>query len=114
MKSNFPNQSDLNFYQSKRMPAWSKKIKKTAHAIDYSSDHIDIVVNSHATVKKNHERLSGECAVHNMMVFVKGWVRRGECVEDRLRELVVNPGCLINPEKRSAIAKRWLKRLTSN
>lgn len=109
MKSNFPTQSDLNFYQSKRLPSWAKKIKKP-NSIDYGNDHIDICINSHAGLRTT----SGECEIHNMMAFVKGWERRGVNVEARLEELAVNPGCMINPEKRKAIAKRWLRRLTSN
>lgn len=106
---NFPNQSDLVFWQSKTEPQWVSRIKKKPWPVRDTSVLIDQCVNSHGQVKHSS---AGQVAAHNLMVFIKGWSRRGEDVEAQLLELSIHPECMISPEKRAAFAKKWLRRLT--
>ena len=103
MKKNFPGPADLHFYNSKKTPAWAKKIQSNVIS------SIDDCVNAHAGITSK----SNEVAYHNVMVFIKGWQRRNEDVLDHLEQIAMHPECAINPEKRAAFAKRLIRRLTS-
>lgn len=104
----FPTQTDLDFWESKRQPAWAARIKRQAVPESWKRpDMIDNVVNAHAGLRF---ATSSACETHNMCAFVKGWLRRGEDVIARLLELVANPQGP-NPPKRAALARKWARRL---
>ena len=106
----FPTETDLKFYESKRVPQWAAPLV-AARAKRFGADTlpavIDDVVNAHAGLRMT----SGECAVHNLLSIVRGDRRRGRSLEQRLAQLATEPGCLINPEKRAAFARKWARRM---
>jgi hypothetical protein len=100
----FTTKTDLAFYQSKRLPVWAQNLERrelTAPAL------IDCVVNSHADVRVT----AGELVACNLLSIVRSYRRRRLNLAHELRKIAANPGCVINPEKRAAFARRWLRRL---
>jgi hypothetical protein len=107
----FPTETDLRFYESKRVPQWAapliKARGKRLPGAETPLALIDDVVNAHAG-----ERItSGECAAHNLLSLARSYRRRGLDLEQRLSELAREPGCLINPEKRASFARKWARRM---
>jgi hypothetical protein len=106
----FPTETDLRFYEAKHVPRWAApliKARAKRPGAELLPALIDDVVNAHAG-----ERLtSGECAVHNLLTIVRSWRRRGEDIRISLLEVSQAPGCLINPEKRAAFARKWARRM---
>ena len=100
----FPTKMDLEFFESKRVPRWALPLLARPVA---QSSIIDIVVNAHA----GYRTTPGECAASNLLEIVRSHRRRGLDVERYLAQIAVEPGCLINPEKRSAFARKWASRL---
>jgi len=52
----------------------------------------------------------GEGAASNLLNLCRSYRKRGE-LREKLRRLAVNPGTVIQPQKRAAYAKKWLKRI---
>lgn len=106
----FPTETDLRFYESKRVPQWAAPLVR-ARAKRYGAEElpalIDDVVNAHG----GERMTSGQCAVHDLLTIVRSYRRRGLGLEQRLGQLAQEPGCLINPEKRAAFARKWARRM---
>lgn len=97
----FPTETDLAFYNVRRMPAWAERIERPNQ---YRGPSIDDVVNAHAGLRfKDTES-------HNICVLVRGWLRRGESVRDRLIALASYPTG-VNPRKRASLARKWARRI---
>lgn len=106
----FPTETDLRFFESKRVPRWAApliKARAKRPGAEYRHALIDDVVNAHGGVRTT----SGECAVHNLLFIVRSWQRRGIDLERALVGVIAEPGCLINPEKRAAFARKWVRRM---
>lgn len=101
----FPTQVDLDFFNSKRTPAWADRIRRTGWRGPAES-WSDLCVNAHAGIRPT----GSELETSNMLVFVRGWMRRGESVLARLRELIDVPAGPY-PRKRAALARKWIRRL---
>lgn len=101
MTTKFPCATDLAFYQARRMPRWAWTIKTPEAAT------IDSVVNAHGSLRVT----SGECAVQNLLMLLRGGTRRGIAIEKILANLATHPACAISPEKRAAFARKWAARL---
>jgi hypothetical protein len=65
----FPTQTDLEFFESKRRPAWAARIRRSVTLTQRDPALIDRVVNAHAGVRF---ATSTECETHNMCAFVSG------------------------------------------
>ena len=103
--------------QRKGTPGWAKTLGAAAKVT------IDSVINAHASNPKRRQSsksLSNECAVHNMINIVRGFLKHphsqfyGNCQGDVVRYLLAlaaNPGTIINPQKRQALARKWAARL---
>jgi hypothetical protein len=112
MKMTFPTRTDLEFFQSRqRPPSWTSRIPVKTGDRAFQNDRlrtiIDDVVNAHAGVRPT----SGEVAVHNLIVLVRSYQRRGVNLVEELEKLAVQPSCAINPEKRAAFARKWARRM---
>ena len=104
---NFPTQADLDFFNAKRTPAWANRIQRKGWRGPPPS-WSDLTVNAHAGFMPTASQLE----TSNMLVFVRGWMRRGEPVIERLQELAEAPSGT-QPRKRSALARKWISRLQS-
>ena len=112
MTMTFPNRTDLEFFQSRqRLPRWTSRIQIKSGDAAYQSERsrvlIDDVVNAHAKIQST----SGELAAHNLLVLVRSYQRRKTNLVAELLKLTTHPECAINPEKRSAFARKWANRL---
>jgi hypothetical protein len=105
----FPTRTDLAFYQSKqRLPAWTGRIAvKSPMRNPIEHALIDDVINAHAGVNGT----AGEMSAANLCSLVRSFRRRGADLTEELQKLVVQPGCVIHPEKRAAFARKWTRRL---
>lgn len=101
---NFPCKSDLEFYQSKRTPAWAKRIEKPPASI---STAIDTCVNAHAGFRYT----KGELAAHNLLTLIRGAVRRNQDLRQCLLVIANHPECLLDPHKRASFARKWARRV---
>lgn len=100
-------QIHLDYWQSKKLPVWTDLVAKRK-----KSPNIDDVVNSHVEEKRiSSEELSIRCAKLNVLALLSMQRRHSDDLEGYLNNLVRDPGCLIDPEKRSFIASRILRKL---
>lgn len=112
-KRNFPAQADVDFYRAmQKVPGWiltlTAEREKKQNVLGWERHAlIDIVVNAHSGQRPT----SGECAAHNLLAIVRSWRRRGEDIRVSLLEVSQAPGCMINPEKRAAFARKWARRM---
>ncbi len=104
---NFPCQTDLDFYQSKRTPRWSARIRRHPYSESRTS-WVDRLVEAHAKVRPT----SGELTAHNLLSILRSQRRRGEDLEASLRTIAEHPECMIDPKKRAAFARKWAERMT--
>lgn len=108
LMAHFPTQIDVDFYLSKqKLPAWAQKVQKIQEAKFDAAEGIEFIVNAHAGVRGS----DGERAAHNLLAIVRGYRRRKVDLGAELCQLSTNPGCVINPEKRAAFARKWARRL---
>ena len=109
VKTRFPTRTDLEFYRSKQpVPAWAQKIEpppKMPHVDPVAP--IDTIIAAHAGIRSS----SGELAAYNLLAIVRSYRRRGLNLVVKLDAIAANPECAINPEKRSAFARKWASKL---
>ena len=97
----------LLFWENQQArPGWTKTLK---HGHGQHTVSIHALINEQGGVKVT----DGERAAQSMFALVKS-VRRREGLAGLCRwldEVRENPGTVITPAKRAALARRWLKRL---
>jgi hypothetical protein len=103
-------QVHIDFWNAKHaQPSWMQTYYQKNRKLQpkLGVPNIHGCINAHAGINNscfNH--------VHNMIIFLKGERRRGAAsLMPMLQRLADDPGTIINPEKRSAFARKWLKRL---
>jgi len=96
----------LDWYRQRTCPQWAKGVIAKEHRIS-----IDAVINSQAG---NPDRQRDyNFSAHNLMGLCKAYIRRGELIE-QLRIISLEPGTVIQPQRRAAFAKKWLNRILKN
>ena len=97
----------LDFWLEKNKPKWTKRMKKPFYpSFMPSINLIDAVVNANASLKS----AKNEADIHNTLWLARSAQKRGE-LRLMLAKLSVEPGTIINPQKRAALCKKWLKKL---
>ena len=100
----FPQHIDLEFHQIR---LWSSRLKDLPGK-PRQVPTIDDVVNAHARVRWG----ANELAAWNLTVILNSVRRRGGDVRARLEALAAHPNTLITPEKRAALSRKWLERMS--
>ncbi len=106
----FPSRADLDFYKSKQpLPGWAQKLsghKPLEHWLP--RDLIESVVNAHGGIRLT----PGEMATGNLLGIVGSMRNRGKDLATALYAISREPGCLIAPQKRASLARKWAMRLS--
>jgi hypothetical protein len=101
--SRFPSRVDFDFYQSRlALPPWAARLGRV-HIVD-----IDVVVNSHGQVRYTQ----GELTTHNLLALLRRYRNDSAGLRCMLQDLARDPQCVIQPAKRSALARKWLRRIS--
>jgi hypothetical protein len=99
------SQIHLDFWESKQSkPAWAPAVKR---ATSSTVSLVDSCINAQANVSATES----ERAISNLAALCRGHIGRRGSLLNFLRRVAVEPGCVINPKKRAATAKRWAAKL---
>jgi|688.fasta_scaffold03312_19 hypothetical protein len=93
----------LTWFRQKTEPRWASQL--VAKEIKTS---IDEVINSQSGYGKDIDR---HFVAHNLMTLIRGNRKQGKDILVLLQNLENDPGTIIQPQKRSAFARKWAKRL---
>jgi hypothetical protein len=96
-------QTTLAWFRQKTKPAWASEL--LAKEVKIS---IDAVINSQSDYGKETDR---HFVAHNLMVLLRGYRRQGRDPLILLDKLASDPGTIIQPNRRSALAKKWANKL---
>jgi len=114
-RTTFPSRTDLAFYQCKqRLPRWAQPLLEDRER--FATSPIDLCVNAHAGTRLS----AGECAAHNLLAIVRSRIeirsmqRRKLDLVAELNKIAAAPGCMIDPAKRAAFARKWADRLAQD
>ena len=103
----FPSRTDLEFYTCKqRLPAWAVALRERQASLSAQS-LIDECVNAHAGARATN----GEMAAWNLLSILQSMRQRGRDLSVELGRIAETPGCLIDPSKRAAFARKWQRRM---
>lgn len=70
-----------------------------------SEVNIDALINSQVSEVKRYD-------AHNLLAILRSARKRGALV-DRLSSMSAYPGAVINPKRRAAYCRKWLKRIAA-
>jgi hypothetical protein len=93
----------LAWFRQKTEPSWASELVAEENKIS-----IDDVINSQSDYGKEVDR---HFVAHNLMSLLRGYRRRGKDPLILLDRLASDPGTIIQPDKRSALAKKWASKL---
>lgn len=106
-RARFPSATDLEFYRHQQpLPLWARSLGKPVVAA--IGPTIDDVVNAHGGIRFF---TNGETAALNLLSIVQSYRRRQKDLARELNRIAEEPGCLIDPKKRAAFARKWAARL---
>lgn len=92
----------LEWYRQKVEPKWAKQVIDKERKVN-----IDAVINSQCGFGKDVDK---NYVSHNLMNLCRHYRKRGVLLEELWR-VAHNPGTIIEPRKRAALAKKWAKRI---
>lgn len=91
----------LHFYWEKKgLPAWAERAELGA-----------LPVSVHELIPDPESRRDPSYAAHNLMSLIKSYMRQGKDIVQEFLRIADNPGTLINPNRRAALARKWAKRI---
>lgn len=97
------------FWAARHRPLWSSHIKRSERRKAGPSVHE--CVNAHANISALAQDRG--FAVHNLLGILRMARKRGQHeVRAHLLCMVIDPGTVIEPERRTAFARKWLRRMS--
>jgi hypothetical protein len=93
----------LAWFRQKTEPVWASELLAKESKIS-----IDAVINSQSDYGKEIDRYF---VAHNLMSLLRGYRKRGADLLILLDRIAGDPGMIPQPDKRSALARRWAKKL---
>lgn len=95
-------QAHLTYWQAKKTgsPKWANSLKKPDNM-----PSIHALINSQT--KETRDR---DYVAHNTLTILVSSRKRGVMLE-KLEGMAKNPGTLINPKRRAAYCRKWLKKI---
>jgi hypothetical protein len=93
----------LAWFRQKTEPSWASELLAKESKIS-----IDDVINSQSDYGKEIDR---HFVAHNLLSLLRGYRRQGKDLLVLLDRLASDPGTIIQPNKRSALAKKWASKL---
>lgn len=106
--------ADVNFWEERQVkPRWIQGVidEINKDRVNIASTSVDDCINQRA---QHGKRKLDTTPVQNMCNFARSHRRRNEDFLPFLDQLTKDPGTVIRPKTRSAIAKRWARRIRKN